>query len=63
MHMRWRAIVHADRDHVLTAWHVAACSSPEDAAAHCVEGRRLLLDNGGDPDGHCLIDGKCARGD
>ena len=62
LHTRWRAIVHLEGDQVLTAWHVAACGSTNNRAAHCPEGRRLL-ESGGDPDGHCLIDGRCARCD
>jgi hypothetical protein len=59
--LSWRAVVHViDRDTVQTAWHVVACSAALDGAAHCAEGQRLLQTDG-DPDGHCLIDGECAR--
>lgn len=57
----WRVIVHlVDRDTVQTTWHLAACHAPFEAAAHCPHGRHLL-ETVGDPDGHCLIDGQCAR--
>jgi hypothetical protein len=42
------------------SWHIAACSAPSDRAAHCPEGQRLF-EALGDPDGHCLIEGECAR--
>jgi len=38
------------------AWHLAECRDD----AHCGQGL-LLIAEGGDPDGHCLIDGHCAR--
>jgi hypothetical protein len=55
--LRWRAVVHmVDRDHtVRTTWHLVGCAAPEDPSAHCPKGQQ------DDPDGHCLIDGHCAR--
>jgi len=57
----WRAVVHVlDRDTVQTTWHIAACTAPLEAAAHCPEGQRLL-ETVGDPDGHCVVDDQCCR--
>jgi hypothetical protein len=57
----WRAVVHPrDGDTFQTTWHLAGCAGPMEAAAHCAEGQRLL-EAFGDPDGHCLTDGTCAR--
>jgi hypothetical protein len=59
--MFWRAVVVAgDRDTAQTAWHLAACTAPFEPSAHCPEGQRLLEQNG-DPDGHCLVDNDCQR--
>lgn len=38
------------------AWHLADCQDD----AHCGQGASLIA-TAGDPDGHCLIDGHCAR--
>jgi hypothetical protein len=57
----WRAVVHvSDRDAVHTTWHIAGCAAPVQADAHCPEGQKLI-ETLGDPDGHCLLDGQCAR--
>ena len=62
----WRAVVrtegHLDPAHATRplAWHLVGCTAPTQAEAHCAEGRLLLL-VGGDPAGHCLLDGGCAR--
>ena len=57
----WRAVVHMrDRDTLVTTWHMAGCASPADPAVHCPEGQQLIQ-KVADPDGHCLIDGVCAR--
>ena len=57
----WRAVVHIlDRDTVQTTWHLASCSAPVKAAAHCPEGQRLF-ETIGDPDGHCLNGSRCGR--
>src|SRR5207248_3286251 len=59
--LAWRAVVHAShRDSVHTTWHLTSCGAPLDAAAHCPEGQELI-ERVGDPDGHCLDDGTCAR--
>jgi hypothetical protein len=60
--LAWRAIVHAgDRDSVQhTEWHLAACSNTRDEAAHCPEGQQLMHGIG-EPEGHCLVDGRCGR--
>jgi hypothetical protein len=42
------------------AWHLAECKNTADAAAHCAEGQRLIA-AGSDPDGHCLVEGRCPR--
>jgi hypothetical protein len=59
--LAWRAVVHmVDRDAARTAWHVRECQSPTDPRTHCAEGQHLL-ETAGDPDGHCLVNGRCAR--
>src|SRR5919201_527605 len=64
--LRWRVVVRTDghldpsRATPSLAWHLIGCSEPARAEAHCPEGRRLLT-AGGDPEGHCLVDGVCAR--
>ena len=59
--LAWRAVVHAaDRDVVQTEWHLATCAAPQDRAAHCAEGQRLM-ETAGEPDGHCLHNGQCVR--
>ena len=58
---QWRAVVHSTGDvSVTTSWHLATCSAPVDPAAHCPEGQNLIAAHN-DPDGHCLVDGRCAR--
>jgi len=57
----WRAIVHVqDRESVRTEWHMANCLAPGESDAHCAEGQRLIAQVG-QPDGHCLVGGRCAR--
>jgi hypothetical protein len=57
----WRAVVHSGADGLVqTSWHLASCRSPFDPEAHCDAGRHGL-ETAGDPDGHCLADGACAR--
>ena len=64
--LRWRVVVrtegHLDPSRATRplAWHLVGCPDPARADAHCVEGCRLLS-AGGDPEGHCLIDGACPR--
>jgi hypothetical protein len=56
----WRAVVHPrDRDGILTEWHLAGCAGPHAAHSHCAEGQRLIQ-SVGQPEGHCLIEGRCA---
>ena len=63
--LRWRVVVrtegHLDPARATRplAWHLAGCAEPP-AEVHCPEGRRLLT-SGGDPEGHCLVDGACPR--
>jgi hypothetical protein len=57
----WRAVAHMNKEKaVTTSWHVTACRAPQDRAAHCPIGQQLM-DKQQDPDGHCLINGQCAR--
>lgn len=57
----WRVLVHAlDNGIVQTSWHLAGCTAPLDPAAHCEQGQSGI-ESVGDPDGHCLVDGTCAR--
>ena len=59
--LQWRAVVRMrDRESLITTWHMAGCAAASNPAAHCPEGQRLI-EKLGDPDGHCLIDGKCSR--
>src|SRR5690349_6853969 len=61
--LSWRAVVHAsDKDGIRTTWHLTRCSAPLDAQAHCSQGRELMQGQQ-DPDGHCLVDGRCGRCD
>jgi hypothetical protein len=57
----WRAVVHtSDPEAVRTAWHLASCPATEEPGAHCPEGQRLIA-SVGEPEGHCLVDGRCPR--
>jgi hypothetical protein len=64
--LHWRVVVrtegHLDPSRATRplAWHLVGCPAPGEAEAHCAEGRRLLV-AGGDPEGHCLLDGECRR--
>jgi len=58
---RWRVVVGTgsldpSRPSRPLAWHLAECQDD----AHCGQGV-LRIAEGGDPDGHCLINGQCAR--
>ena len=58
---RWRVVVATggldpSRSVRPMAWHLAECLGD----AHCGQGA-LLIAEGSDPDGHCLIDGICPR--
>lgn len=61
----WKAVIRvgsrfgATREGDRVEWHLAACSAP-DGGEHCPEGQRLL-DQMGQPDGHCVITGTCGR--
>jgi hypothetical protein len=65
--LHWRVIVRStgklDPSRIAArtmAWHLVECVDPRLASAHCQRGRLLLAD-GGDPDGHCLIHDTCPR--
>jgi hypothetical protein len=62
--IEWRAIVHVgDLDTASatpTEWHAAQCENAAAPERHCAEGRRLI-DESGQPDGHCLVKGRCVR--
>ena len=59
--LAWRAVVHMqDGQTVKTSWHLVGCTAPQEHAAHCPVGQHLL-ETTGEPDGHCLIEGSCAR--
>src|ERR1051326_7899342 len=61
--LAWRAVVHAsDKESIRTSWHLTMCSAPQDPQAHCRLGQELMATQQ-DPDGHCLVDGRCGRGD
>jgi hypothetical protein len=65
--LRWRVVVRTEgrldpsRPSRPLAWHLATCSDPMVADAHCGEGRRLLAVGASDPEGHCLLDGECPK--
>jgi hypothetical protein len=62
----WRAVVRtgstfgASRERDRVEWHLAGCAVPHAAGSHCTEGEHLL-ETTGQPDGHCMIDGRCGR--
>jgi hypothetical protein len=62
----WRAIVRtggtypASRERDRVEWHLAQCLEPHAEGNHCNEGRHLI-ETGGQPDGHCMVDGRCGR--
>ena len=62
----WRAVVRtggmfaASRERDRVEWHLAGCAVPNDEGSHCAEGLELI-DSRGQPDGHCLVDGRCGR--
>ena len=64
--LRWRVVVRVEgkldpsRPSRPLAWHLVTCGDVDLADSHCEEGRRLLL-TGGDPEGHCWLDGVCPR--
>jgi hypothetical protein len=66
--LRWRVVVRTDGKGKLDparparplSWHLVTCANPEEPAAHCPEGRRLLA-AANDPEGHCLLDEVCPR--
>jgi len=66
--LRWRVLVRIgdrldpSRPSRPLSWHLVTCGDNALTAAHCEEGQRLLT-VGGDPDGHCLLDGLCPRCD
>jgi hypothetical protein len=59
--LQWRAVVHAPaKDGVQTSWHLTECGAPLEPQAHCAE-RQRLMEAQQDPDGHCLVNSRCAR--
>ena len=64
--MFWRAVVRtggtfaASRERDRIEWHLVGCPAPRAPGAHCNAGQHLL-EIGGQPDGHCLVDGRCGR--
>jgi hypothetical protein len=60
----WRAVVKtggrigASREKDRVEWHLAACEAPRTEGSHCNEGLHLI-ETVGQPDGHCIINGKC----
>jgi hypothetical protein len=62
----WKAIVRtggmfaASRERDRVEWHLAACDAPAGEGRHCSEGQQLIAASG-QPDGHCVIDGRCGR--
>jgi hypothetical protein len=63
---RWRAVIRAGqpidttRGTLPVAWHLADCSAPASAEAHCEVGKHLIAVDG-NPDGHCLVGDVCPR--
>jgi hypothetical protein len=64
--LHWRVIVGTagvgdpSRTSRPLAWHLTECADPSGGSSHCAQGQQML-NAGGDPDGHCLIDGECPR--
>jgi hypothetical protein len=62
----WRAVVRtggmfaASRERDRVEWHLVGCPVPHAEGSHCTEGLRLA-ETSGQPDGHCVIDGRCGR--
>jgi hypothetical protein len=62
----WRAVVRsggtfaASRERDRVEWHLAGCGVPHGEGGHCNEGRHLI-ETTGQPDGHCMVDGRCGR--
>jgi hypothetical protein len=62
----WRAVVRtgntfgAGRERDRVEWHLAGCEVPHGEGSHCSEGQHLL-ETRGQPDGHCIVDGRCGR--
>jgi hypothetical protein len=62
--MYWRAVVRtgsqfaASRQGDRLEWHLAKCAAHESEGAHCSEGHSELA-RVGQPNGHCLVDGRC----
>jgi len=66
LRLRWRVLVRTDgrldpsRPSRPLAWHLTTCVDVTARDAHCPEGQRLL-DEGADPDGHCMLEDVCPR--
>jgi hypothetical protein len=66
LRLRWRVLVRTDgrldpsRPSRPLAWHLATCVDVTAQDKHCPEGHRLL-DEGADPDGHCMLEDICPR--
>ena len=66
LRLRWRVLVRTDgrldpsRPSRPLAWHLATCTDVTARDAHCAEGQRVL-DEGADPDGHCMLEDVCPR--
>ena len=57
--LAWRAVVRSrDHDSLLTEWHLVGCADWTAVNAHCPEGRRLIQTIG-QPEGHCMVEGRC----
>ncbi len=62
----WKAIVRtggtfaASRERDSIEWHLVDCPAPRAQGRHCNAGQHLL-EIGGQPDGHCVVDGRCGR--
>ncbi len=62
----WRAVVRvgsrfsAAREGDRVEWHLVDCPAPGAEGTHCDEGQHLI-ESVGQPDGHCVIDGRCGR--
>ena len=62
----WRAIVRtggqvaASRERDRVEWHLADCAAPRGEGQHCNEGQHLI-ETVGQPDGHCMVKGRCGR--
>ena len=64
--LQWRVVVNSTAKKGVQgsmghlAWHMSACTSPDQVDSHCAVGQESLAALG-NPEGHCMVDGVCLR--